>query len=75
MQSFLISVSTRPALLHAQVMAAQELSEPTIEEDGTDIIDNIREQPERSEGQERKPPTSWFNRLSHGSGSARELKI
>ena len=56
-------------------MAAQELSEPTIEEDGTDIIDNILEQPERSEGQERKPPTSWFNRLSHGSGSARELKI
>ena len=43
-------------------MAAQELSEPTIEEDGSDIIDNIREQPDRSEGQERKPPTSWFNR-------------
>lgn len=68
-------MSTRPSLLLAQVMAAQELSEPTIEEDGTDIIDSIRETPGRPEGEERKPPTSWFNRLSHGGGSARELKI
>ncbi len=66
---------TRPSLLLAQVMAAQELSEPTIKEDGTDIIDSIRKTPERPVGEERKPPTSWFNRLSHGGGSTRELII